>query len=468
MPKPTDYPKTALTKLKLDKKVKALVPRPSKEDRAALKAGLKAEGQKKPVTVLPDLTLVDGYTRVELLKELGVERIMYEVVDAFPTDAELHLYAISTNLERRQLDDFQRGELILSRQAIVDRVQAEAAKAKAAGQRKGGAATKGVPKRKKDAPERSGNTRPPSVRKEEDRGPRSRDVLAKAGGLKSGRQLEKIAKIKKAGSTEQQERVRSKKATINQVYNEIRKAERAKEAAKKAAKVKDEELGGRIICADAFEMEIEHPGTVDLVIVDPPYGIAHEGKGIKQAGVMVSVSEALSEWGLEDGVAILTDSLVLIDKLLREGGSFYLFIDRLLVTTAWDVALQLKLKPRNTVYWRKTNPTPSGRGNWSSAVEVMIYGTKPGKKHTWNLSGDAPNFIETPVAAGKERVDHPTQKPVKLYSKLIEASSNPGDLVCDFMAGSGTCGVAARELKRPFVLVEKLKKNVNTIKARLA
>ena len=98
----------------------------------------------------------------------------------------------------------------------------------------------------------------------------------------------------------------------------------------------------------------------------------------------------------------------------------------------------------------------------------MIYGVKPGKKHTWNLPGDAPNLIMTPVVAGKERTDHRTQKPEALYQKLMEASSNPGDLVCDFMAGSGTCGAVARRLKRRFILVEKLKKNVNLIKARLA
>jgi len=467
MPKPTEYPTVALTKLKLDKKIKALVPRPSKEDRASLKAGLRAEGQKKPVSVLPDWTLVDGYTRYELLKNDGAKKIKYEVVAKPPTEADLHLFAISVNLERRQLDDFQRGELILSRKEIVERVQAQAEKARTAGRRRGGAAGRGKPKPRKSK-EDSGDTRPPSTRREKDRGPRSRDLLAKAGGLRSGRQLEKIAKIKDVGTSEQQARVREKKATINQVYNEIRKAEKAEEAAKKAAKIKPEELGGKVVHADAFEMEVENPGTVDLVIVDPPYGIAHEAKGIKQAGAMVSVSEALVEWGLEDGIAMMADSLALIDKLLRAGGSYYLFLDRLLVTLAWEQSIRLGLKPRNTVYWGKTNPTPSGRGNWSSAVEAMIYGVKPGKKHTWNLPGDAPNLIMTPVVAGKERTDHRTQKPEALYQKLMEASSNPGDLVCDFMAGSGTCGAVARRLKRRFILVEKLKKNVNLIKARLA
>ena len=458
MPKPTAYPQVPLTKLKLDKKVKALVPRPSKEDRAALKVGLKEKGQKKPVTVLSDWTLVDGYTRYELLKELGVKKIKYEVVGGLADPLDLREYALDVNFRRRQLTDPQRVEIGVSYKALE---KDRAKQRQAAGQKKGGkTAGRGRPK-KPVASGASGSSEPEAKKKEK----RARDEIGKKVGL-SGTKFEKGEKVRQ-NRPDAWEEVKAGKKTINQAYNEVRREEKAKEAAKKAAKLKPEDLGGKVVHANAFTMEVEHPGTVDLAIVDPPYGIAHEGKGIKQDGVMVSVSEALAEWGLAEGAKMIGDCLALIEKLLRPGGSFYLFLDRLLVTTAWDATIQLGLKPRNTVYWGKTNPTPSGRGNWSSAIEAMIYGIKPGKKHTWNLPGDAPNLILTPVVAGKERTVHKTQKPVKLYTKLIEASSNPGDLVCDFMAGSGTCGVAAKQLKRRFILVERKKIHVDIIKTRL-
>ena len=53
-----------------------------------------------------------------------------------------------------------------------------------------------------------------------------------------------------------------------------------------------------------------------------------------------------------------------------------------------------------------------------------------------------------------ENTDHPTQKPEKLYAKLILASSRPGDIVFDPFAGSGTTAVVAKKLNRRWCTVE--------------
>lgn len=50
---------------------------------------------------------------------------------------------------------------------------------------------------------------------------------------------------------------------------------------------------------------------------------------------------------------------------------------------------------------------------------------------------------------------HPTQKPVALCEYLIKTYTNPGDLVLDNCAGSGTTGVAAKNTGRDFILIEK-------------
>jgi len=52
---------------------------------------------------------------------------------------------------------------------------------------------------------------------------------------------------------------------------------------------------------------------------------------------------------------------------------------------------------------------------------------------------------------------HPTQKPVALFEYLIKTYTNEGDLVLDNCAGSGTTGVACRNLGRNFILIEKEK-----------
>jgi len=54
----------------------------------------------------------------------------------------------------------------------------------------------------------------------------------------------------------------------------------------------------------------------------------------------------------------------------------------------------------------------------------------------------------------REKTGYPTQKPLGILRRIVTASSNPGDLVLDFFAGSGTTGIACVELGRQFILVD--------------
>jgi site-specific DNA-methyltransferase (adenine-specific) len=54
----------------------------------------------------------------------------------------------------------------------------------------------------------------------------------------------------------------------------------------------------------------------------------------------------------------------------------------------------------------------------------------------------------------REKTGYPTQKPLGIMRRIIRASSNPGDIVLDFFAGSGTTGAACLELSRRFILVD--------------
>ena len=68
---------------------------------------------------------------------------------------------------------------------------------------------------------------------------------------------------------------------------------------------------------------------------------------------------------------------------------------------------------------------------------------------------------------GKEKTGYPTQKPVGILRRIIQASSKPGDLVLDFFAGSGTTGFVAHELGRRFILVDQNLESIEIIKNRL-
>jgi site-specific DNA-methyltransferase (adenine-specific) len=68
---------------------------------------------------------------------------------------------------------------------------------------------------------------------------------------------------------------------------------------------------------------------------------------------------------------------------------------------------------------------------------------------------------------GKEKTGYPTQKPIGILRRIIQASSKQGDTVMDFFAGSGTTGFVANELGRKFILIDQNPESIEVIKERL-
>jgi site-specific DNA-methyltransferase (adenine-specific) len=68
---------------------------------------------------------------------------------------------------------------------------------------------------------------------------------------------------------------------------------------------------------------------------------------------------------------------------------------------------------------------------------------------------------------GKEKTGYPTQKPIGILRRIIQASSKEGDTVLDFFAGSGTTGVVANQLGRNFILIDQNPEALEIIKQRL-
>jgi site-specific DNA-methyltransferase (adenine-specific) len=69
---------------------------------------------------------------------------------------------------------------------------------------------------------------------------------------------------------------------------------------------------------------------------------------------------------------------------------------------------------------------------------------------------------------GKEKTGYPTQKPLALLKRIVAASSQPGDTVLDFFAGSGTTGEAAHSLGRRFILVDDNPQALDVMRKRFA
>lgn len=69
---------------------------------------------------------------------------------------------------------------------------------------------------------------------------------------------------------------------------------------------------------------------------------------------------------------------------------------------------------------------------------------------------------------GKEKTGYPTQKPLGVIKRIVQASSNPGDTVMDFFAGSGTLGEAAHLLGRRFILIDNNHEALEVMAKRFA
>jgi len=87
------------------------------------------------------------------------------------------------------------------------------------------------------------------------------------------------------------------------------------------------------------------------------------------------------------------------------------------------------------------------------------------KIHT--TKGKNPKSIIDISNANRKGNLHPTQKPVALFEYLIKTYTNKGDLVLDNCAGSGTTGVACKNLGRDYILIEKEEKYVEIARRRI-
>ena len=109
-------------------------------------------------------------------------------------------------------------------------------------------------------------------------------------------------------------------------------------------------------------------------------------------------------------------------------------------------------------------------------LEGRVVQTKPGavpaiKRYLDESQGQPIQTLWTDIppvqGQANERVDYPTQKPEALIDRIIQASSNEGDLVADFFCGSGTTGAVAERLRRRWLLCDLGRFAIHTSRKRM-
>ena len=180
-------------------------------------------------------------------------------------------------------------------------------------------------------------------------------------------------------------------------------------------------------------------GSVNLTLTDIPYDEVN-----RKSGGLRNLDKSHAD--------IITFPL---DKFINEvvrvtSGSIYIFCGSVQVSHIRNRLIEHRLSVRHCI-WEKTNPSPmNGQDMWLSSIENCVYARKKGayfdirercKSSVWKC----------PTEKYK---GHPTPKPIELMERLIQASSQPEDIVFDPCMGSGAVGIAAKRTRRNFIGVE--------------
>lgn len=241
-------------------------------------------------------------------------------------------------------------------------------------------------------------------------------------------------------------------------------------------------------------------GKVDLIYIDPPFDskadyrtkVTLPGLDFQQKPTVVEQFAYADTWeeGTISYLKMIYPRLILMKELLSERGSIYVHID-------WHIGSYMKVilddifgkenfvneiiwyyrrwniagssfatnhdtilyygknksnRVYNQLYIPKSEKSSAQGKSWKSVIDEngirhSIMTDEPTKgvpmPDVWDVS------MINPVA--KERIGYATQKPEALLERIIKASSNEGDLVCDFFGGSGTTAAVAERLGRRWI-----------------
>lgn len=207
--------------------------------------------------------------------------------------------------------------------------------------------------------------------------------------------------------------------------------------------------------------------SVDCIVTDPPYGLGGRVFTFPTKRY-TAVNEA---WDL----FVPLGWLKACERVLKPSGSVVCFGGRQSIYQLAAESLSLGWRLVNDITWFKKDAPPNFTGRMmTESTERALWFCPSGEGWTYNLSaaktmnsGKNLRDVWTFNTERGERL-HPTQKPLDLMERCILLFTNPGDLVVDPFAGSGTTLVAAQMHGRRFIGCDLEAKYIEAARKRLA
>lgn len=205
----------------------------------------------------------------------------------------------------------------------------------------------------------------------------------------------------------------------------------------------------------------------DMVFADPPYFLSNGGISC-QNGKIVCVNKG--NWDKpttpEDMDAFNLRWLTSVRDHMKENATIWISGTHHNIFSVQQQLLKLNFKILNVITWAKTNPPPNISCRYFTySTEFIIWARKYNKiPHYFNyklmkeLNGNKQmtDVWQLPAIGKWEKTcgKHPTQKPLSILTRLIQASTKPGAWILDPFSGSATTGIAANLLNRRYLGLE--------------
>ena len=225
-------------------------------------------------------------------------------------------------------------------------------------------------------------------------------------------------------------------------------------------------------CLEKMDYLISIGVKVDAIITDPPFNIVEKiGKNIhifrqgeNQKEASISKESMAFDVGFDQFAW-----LERIPKILKKGGNLILFNDW---ENMGDIAKALrkqKIKVKCLNHWQKNNPCPAEWGRRFVAGREYFLHCTNGSHYDFNVDNLHKGAFNYPLTKQSEKKfgKHPNQKPLNLMEELITILSTKGQTILDPFMGSGSTGVAAKNLNRNFIGIELDQKYFDIAKERM-
>lgn len=234
-----------------------------------------------------------------------------------------------------------------------------------------------------------------------------------------------------------------------------------------------------LIKGDCIKILFELDFQFDMIFADPPYFLSNGGISV-QSGKQVSVNKG--DWDKSQGFEKDNDFnhkwLSVCRERLKENGTIWVSGTYHNIFSVAQMLNELNFRILNCITWAKTNPPPNLSCKFfTHSTEFILWARKNRKvPHYYNyelmkqINGGTQmrDVWQMPAIGRWEKTcgKHPTQKPLPLLARIIQASTKENAWILDPFCGSSTTGIAANLLNRRYLGIDQEQEFLNISKKR--